>query len=416
MYENPPAVRIDLEFIPVNQAGQQLILVRDHLGLVPEGKAISPPLYHFMSLLASGGSLRDLQLELMRQKGGVLVGSDEVKNLIAQLDESFLLDSERYKTALEKIVADFASLKTRPCVHCGQSYPDNSLELKNRLEEILSAVPPPEKKGQNIVALVAPHIDLAVGFRVYAAAYQRLSLVKPSRIVLLGVGHRMSKALFSVTDKDFETPLGTTPCEKSLVRILREEGGPTVADNDFAHRSEHSIEFQILFLQHILPKGSFTMIPILCGSLLEGLSQYTRSAYIEKAGPFLDKLREIIQDPEQETLLIAGVDLSHIGLKFGHERPASYLEKETEKHDRNLLQHVSHGDADLFWQESQRVEDRFHVCGFSALACLLEVLSGRKGDILDYQLWHEEATKSAVSFSALIFTTPSEEIHKNQKS
>lgn len=106
-------------------------------------------------------------------------------------------------------------------------------------------------------------------------------------------------------------------------------------------------------------------------------------------------------------MIVAGVDLSHIGLKFGHERPAVYMESETEKHDRNLLKHVSNGDADLFWQESQRVKDRFHVCGFSALACLLEVLSVRRGEILDYQIWHEEATKSAVSFSALLFTTPS---------
>jgi AmmeMemoRadiSam system protein B len=217
----------------------------------------------------------------------------------------------------------------------------------------------------------------------------------------------MTNALFSLTDKDFETPLGTVPCERSLVHILREEGGANVADHDFAHRSEHSIEFQILFLQHLLPEGSFTMIPILCGSLMGSLKEYTRNAYIEKAGPFLDKLREILLDPEQETLLVAGIDLSHIGLKFGHERPADYLESQAEKHDRNLLEYLSHGDADAFWQESQGVEDRFHVCGFSAMACLLEVLSGWKGEILDYQRWHEEATQSAVSFSALFFKSPS---------
>ena len=135
--------------------------------------------------------------------------------------------------------------------------------------------------------------------------------------------------------------------------------------------------------------------------------EYNRNAYIEKAGPFLNKLREILLDPEQETLLVAGVDLSHIGLKFGHERPADYLDSQAEKHDRNLLEYLSHGDADSFWQESQGVEDRFHVCGFSALACLLEVLSGWKGEILDYERWHEEATKSAVSFSALLFKSPS---------
>ena len=49
-----------------------------------------------------------------------------------------------------------------------------------------------------------------------------------------------------------------------------------------------------------------------------------------------------------------------------------------------------------FAQKSIKSEDRFNVCGFPAMACLLEVLPPCKGKILHYQLRHEEATKSAV--------------------
>ena len=99
-----------------------------------------------------------------------------------------------------------------------------------------------------------------------------------------------------------------------------------------------------------------------------------------------------------------GVDLSHIGPKFGHEMPAEYLKNQSETHDQNLLKHLSMLDADHFWEESKDVKDQFNVCGFSALACMLEVLPPCRGKILNYQFWHEEATRSAVSFSAVVFT------------
>ena len=65
--------RSDLEFFPVMHSGRQLILIRDHLGLVEEGKAVDLPLYKIMTLLDGTRTIRDLQMEFMRQKGGVLV-------------------------------------------------------------------------------------------------------------------------------------------------------------------------------------------------------------------------------------------------------------------------------------------------------------------------------------------------------
>ncbi len=40
MNEKPPLARRDLESFPVQHEGQQFVLVRDHLGLVEEGKAV----------------------------------------------------------------------------------------------------------------------------------------------------------------------------------------------------------------------------------------------------------------------------------------------------------------------------------------------------------------------------------------
>jgi len=96
----------------------------------------------------------------------------------------------------------------------------------------------------------------------------------------------MAQDLFSLSGKDFETPLGVAECDRLWVEKLKAAGGNVIATNDFAHRAEHSIEFQVLFLQHILPKDSFAIVPVLCGNLQMTLSEYSRRAYREKAGPF----------------------------------------------------------------------------------------------------------------------------------
>ena len=405
MNETVPAVRKDLQFIPVQQEGHQLIFIQDHLGLAQEGRPISFPLYRVMALLDGTSTISDLQMELMRQKGGTLVGKDEVKNLLVRLDESFLLDSERFKKARDQIVAAFASKKNRPCSHCGRAYPDNPTELKRMLDEILASQPPvPEPEGK-IVALIAPHIDLSVGYQVYSSAYQMLNHMAPSRVVLLGVGHNMVDDFFCLTEKDFETPQGIIKNEPSIIRRLRHTGGDIISASDFAHRSEHSIEFQTIFLHHLLAGKDFTIIPILCGFCQSNLNEYSRSAYLEKAGPFLQELKQMIMEPDKKTLVVAGVDFSHTGPKFGHEMPARSLESRSTAHDKNLLKHLSQLDAELFWEESRSVRDQYNVCGFSALACLLEVLPKCRGNILNYQIWHNEATKSAVSFSSVVFTS-----------
>lgn len=405
MQDTTPTLRKDLEFLPVQHGGQQLILIRDHLGLVQEGKAVALPLYQLMTLLDGTRTKRDLQMELMRQKGGVLVGMDEIEGLLAHLDESYLVDSEGFKKARDQIVDSFTSKRVRPCSHGGRSYPDSPSELKNRLDEILASQPPvPEPEGK-IKALVSPHIDLSIGYKVYASAYQMLKYATPSRIVLLGVGHQVVNNLFCLTDKDFETPLGAIKSERAVIRKLREAGGDIIATDDFAHRTEHSIEFQLIFLQHLLQGVSFTIIPVLCGFIQSCLAEYSRSAYLERTAPFLNGLKQILRDPDKETLLVAGVDLSHIGPKFGHEMPAEYIRPRSEVHDKHLLKYLSAFDADHFWEETKGIEDRFNVCGFSALACLLEVLPTCKGQILDYQVWHEEPTRSAVSFAAVVFTS-----------
>jgi AmmeMemoRadiSam system protein B len=404
MTDQNPRIRTDLEFFPIRNGDQNLLLVRDHLGLVQEGKAVPPQIYRFMTLLDGTKTARDIQMLLIRERGGILVGIDEVERILTSLDEAFLLDGERYRQAREQIVTRFSAQTVRPCAHAGRSFPAQAEDLRKRLDEILSnhpAVSPPEGKG---IALIAPHIDLSVGYKVYASAYQWLTHFTPSRVVVLGVGHQMSD-LFSLTDKDFETPLGMVKNDRAVVHRLQEAGQSVIYGNEFAHKSEHSVEFQVIFLQHLFKENPFSLVPVLCGPLRPCLPEYTRNAYVETTGPFLKALSEVLLEENQETLLVAGVDFSHIGPKFGHRDSSTYIQDRAKAHDQNLLHALSEADADAFWQESARESDQYNVCGFSAMACLMEVLPPFRGQVLNYQMWHEQPTRSAVSFAAVGFTS-----------
>jgi len=395
-------IREDLDFFPVQSDGGMIVMIQDRLGLVEKGKYISPELYQLMITLNGNRSVRDIQLDLIRQQGGSLVSIEEVQGLMENLDSSYLLDSSRFKKARQEIISDFSAQTIRHCSHAGQSYPRQEEELHQRLDTILSSQDEIVPSYGNIIGLVAPHIDLEAGRRIYSTAYQAIKGVRPERVIILGVGHSMRKEMMSLTTKIFETPLGRVETDKKAVGELMRAGKDILLKDDFAHRDEHSIEFQLIFLQHILQDVSFTIIPILCGSLIGYLPEYNRERYISIGHDFLTILADFMQD--DKTVVIAGIDLSHVGPKFGHDMPASFIINESERHDKQLLHCLCTRDSHGFWSESERIKDRYNVCGFSALACLLEILPSCHGHLLGYEVFKEEPTRSAVSFAAAVFT------------
>jgi hypothetical protein len=217
------------------------------------------------------------------------------------------------------------------------------------------------------------------------------------------VGHHLAEHVFSVTAKHFQTPLGLVQADVRAVEGLLARHVSCIAPDDFEHCSEHSLEFQVLFIQHCLEQD-VRLVPILCGSLQAALPEYSRQAFLDRAGGMLEDLRSLILDQGHRTMVVAGVDLSHIGPKFGHAGTASALKAEAERHEQALLTALCARDPEAFWRESASVRDEYNVCGFPALATLLEILPPGRGQVLDHRLWMEEATRSGVGFGAMLFT------------
>ncbi|MFC2163385.1 AmmeMemoRadiSam system protein B [Acidobacteriota bacterium] len=397
-----PKLRVDLEVIPTAYQGQNAYVVKDTLGLIKKPVLLYGDILELVSLIDGRRNVQDIQLELIRLREGMLVSSDEISQILAELDCLFLLDSDQYQKERDRIISAFVNLKVRSATLAGQAYPDSLDDLKGFLESLIqqgdNTINLPD--GKRIIALVAPHIDLAVGKGVYSKTYGSIKELSFKNIILLGTGHSITDHLISLTEKDYETPLGRVRTDREKVLALRQLDLPIIAPDDFAHRSEHSIEFQLIFLQHLLG-SDFCFLPILCGVFPGSMDSYAHPGEIPDVKEFIHNLKLIVNEDPAETLVVAGVDFSHIGPKFGHTQQASALLSETKNYDRVLIDSICRGDVQRFWTEIKQVGNRFNVCGFSALACLMELFPGSKGECLDYEIWNEEPTQSAVSFAGI---------------
>jgi len=400
-----PRLRQDLEVSPTSYQGEKAVVVRDYLGLIRDPVILQGDALDIVSLIDGARTIRDIQLELVRRKNGVLVEAEAVARLVRQLDSAFLLESGRYISEKERTLADYLKLETRAAAHAGVSYPAAADELGAYLDSILGSAGDGESAGSpdGLCGLIAPHIDLEVGKRVYAAAYRAIRSARPGRIWLIGTGHSLDNAYFGLTEKDFETPLGLAKTDRTAVRTLKKAGGKAVSSYDISHSREHSLEFQLIFLQRLFG-SSFTIIPILCGSFGRDLARVSGPSEIPDVARFLAALRALWEAGPADTLFIAAVDFSHIGPKFGHRERASSLLLEARNHDQALIAALAAADSRAFWEEARKTGDRYNVCGFSTLASLLDVLPGVKGRLLEYEFWREEATQSAVSYAAIALT------------
>lgn len=401
-----PALRTDIDLMPVRSGERDLILVRDPLGIAPEHAALASEVAPYLPLFNGSSTIGDLQVALMRHYGGSIVYRSDAERIVGELSRAGILETDEYREAKRKIVSAFAASGVRPAALAGSAYPADPDELAALLDRILSLdAPGTSPRPALLRGLACPHIDLRVAERTYAAAFRSIRGPAPSAVLLLGTGHALGETRYCVSGKTFTTPLGDVGADREAAERVRVEARGAVCPDDFPHRNEHSIEFPLLFLQRIYPMDRIPILPVLCGPM-EDLFGRMRSP-IEREGiaSFVDTVSAWLSAPPGNRLVVAGVDLSHVGPKFGDSRPGKALEPAVRAYDREMLDALAAGDADAFFRAGARERNRYRICGFSALWTLLAVAPGIHGMVLDYDILHEEPTRSAVSFAAVIFTT-----------
>jgi AmmeMemoRadiSam system protein B len=361
---------------------------------------------HLLALMDGQHSLRDIQVAYARRFGDLLM-TDQLQRLIDQLDQALLLDSDRFRQMWADMQAEFRAQPVRPAAHAGTAYDADAARLAAAMDSMLAAVAEaPRACDRPPAALIAPHIDLRRGSDCYALGYRELAEATPPAdlYVILGTSHAGGTTPLIGTEKDFETPLGVAAVDRAFVRSLAERLEYDICADEPYHRGEHSIEFQVVWLQHVLrAHGAPTIVPILCSGFHQTEKGLADPASVPTVRAALDALREVVAGCGQRVCAIAGADLSHVGTRFGDPPPTLSALDAIRRADLALLEHARSMDGAALYQALAADGDRRHVCGFPPIYAMLHAIDAEAGHLLRYDRALERETGSVVTFASLAY-------------
>jgi AmmeMemoRadiSam system protein B len=386
---------------------KELIGLRDPFGFSDKILYLKPPAVFVCSLIDGEHSVVDIQTEYMRQFGQLLY-TEQVREIEEKLDSCFFLENERFEEHKNKIIDNFKQSKTRFAVNAGLSYEKDPEALRLSLSALFSKnesgqTKAIEAQSGTIRALMVPHIDIARGGKCYAASYSELlKMTKASTFVVLGIAHMSSTKPFVLTAKEFETPLGNIPADIEFIRGLAKNSGSDLFEDEFLHRNEHSIEFQAVFLRYLFPlPKEIKIVPILC-SRVPGRTEQPSSSQADDE--LINLLKKIIKERGDDVCIIAGVDLSHVGRKFGQEIAINDLFlKQLESADIAMLDLIGKVDAKAFIDSIERDNDARNVCGVPAIHAMLRLIEPEHARLIGYHQSVDYETSSVVTFAGMVF-------------
>lgn len=271
----PPGPLRHVEAMQIEHQGQPMILVRDPEGLLPDPIVVPMPMFMLATLFDGQRELREVQQVLAQASGGQIVPTEQLEKIAEQLDQLYLFENERAAARRVELEAEYAALPARPAAHAGSAYPDDPAEAIEVFNEFFTDLAG-KANGTRPRGIITPHIDLRLGGRLLAEGLARVKADTPPQLyIILGVAHQPSRNIFTLTDKDFETPLGTVETDKTAAARLRELYGAERLSGELVHLGEHSIEFPVVALKywHTPAEQPFKILPILCGMLPEERAQ-----------------------------------------------------------------------------------------------------------------------------------------------
>jgi AmmeMemoRadiSam system protein B len=356
----------------------------------------------YLALLDGERSVEFLAMQAAR--AGRSFSEEEFLEVIEVLDREYFLDSPRFQNYREEADREYNMSMIRPAAHAGVSYPEDPEELRAMFDRFLNLDKSDAQTRLKPVAVVAPHIDFRVGGESYGPAYNALRHSDADTFVIFGTSHKMSYDSYMISQKDFQTPLGVVPTDRELIEKFRSMLPFELTRDEAAHRREHSIEFQAVFLRHIFPDRNIRIVPILTGSLYEYVEMATGEARDDaKLNALYGTLGKAAEELGRKVCYIAGADLCHIGRKFGDDFEARRILEEVRDFDYSILEQASRPDPDGFLRELARVKNRYRVCGVAPIYAALRSARPATGEVLCYSQWDEHERDSAVTFASVVY-------------
>ncbi len=396
-----PRLRLGLEFFPSQDPEQPGLLIRDPYRFSEAVLMIPAPLVEALACFDGEQTELDLRASLVHATGEIQVGELE-RHLVSTLSEAGFLDDEKFAAMRDERQREFLETPVREAAHAGSAYPEEAPAAREEIEGYLQGG---AGRREGLIGVAAPHVSPFGGWRTYREAYAGLGPEYGERtFLILGTSHYGEPDRFGLTRKPFVTPLGETTTDTALVDELEAKAGGGVRMEDYCHAIEHSIEFQVVFLQHLFGPA-MRIVPVLCGAY--GMSLY-RGGMPEDTEPvkrFLGALGEIAAREAERLFWVLGIDMAHMGRRYGDPLDAHAGEGEmtnVERRDRARIESVARGDARGFWEQVRENHDPLKWCGSSPLYTFLKAVPSARGAMERYEQWNIDE-RSVVSFAALSF-------------
>jgi MEMO1 family protein len=445
-----------IEAFPVDANGRQGIAIRDPAGFTGAVLLLPLALLELVSLFDGEHSIGDIQ-EILTRQTGELVMAEDICRIVEMLDEQGFLDSARFADRRAAIERAFAESPTRAASHAGGAYAGEADALRVQMDAFFEEPDGPgavqwavdgqgsvdgqriadsqwpvvrqgtaagqapagdrgrvgarrvagelADPGQVVRGLVAPHIDFHRGGPAYAWGYRDLAERSDADcFVIFGTCHAGMPDPFALTLKDFATPFGPAVVNRDFTAELARRAGQDLFASELAHRAEHSIEFQAVFLRYLFAgRREVTIVPVLASFVHEAIAREQSPEDDPRIPRFFDALAETIAGSRARVGVIAGADLAHVGPRFGDPGAVTpgWL-SEVEREDRMMLDTVVASDWRAFFESAARDRDRRRVCGLSPIYALLRTLGPARGELKRYAQWPDP--QGAVTFASVVMT------------
>ena len=233
--------------------------------------------------------------------------------------------SSNSKTINDFQISEDEMPNTREPAVAGIFYASELKQLDKEVEHYLAAQYRPGTARPEI--LIVPHAGYVYSAPVAAQAYLQLQNYADNikNVILVGPSHRVAfNGIAAPQADEFKTPLGNVKVNKKMLAQMVEKN-PDVRFFDAAHKQEHSLEVQLLFLQKVLNK--FQIVPLVYGNVAPEALAKVLEPYVT----------------DKNTVIIISADLSHY---FDYETARGMDEKTAELIEQNrpeLENHMSCG-------------------------------------------------------------------------
>ena len=410
MHDALPRLRRDIDVMPSPIAEQPGLLLRDPFRYTGDVLVIPPAWVALLRCLDGAHSMLDAQVVMTRLAGGKMVAQSELQEFVTILSDRGFLDDEALARRVERAHDAFRASPVREETLAGSAYPLEREAIESLLDQRIDGTAKRSLCAPDEVwplAIAAPHVSPEGGYASYSAAYALPENADEDikTFVILGTSHYGAPERFGVTSKPFRTPLGTVEIDRDALSFFVERGGDAVVEEDYCHRTEHSIELQVLFLQYRLAQP-FRILPILCGPFVDSLVRAVPPETLDGNARVFHALTELATK-RPDLVWVLGVDMAHIGLRYGENEPARAYEGrmlEVREQDERRLERIAAGDAEGFYELVHPEGDALNWCGYAPIYTFLRAMHTRQveGSVCSYEQWNIDEA-SVVTFAALHF-------------